>query len=145
MTDPSPGPSPTAPASPTGLRASWRRRARELKAETYALYLACRDPRTPWLAKLLAACIVAYALSPIDLIPDVIPVLGYLDDLILLPLGIALVIRLIPQSVMNECRSRAREVLAEGLPVSRTAGAVIIAIWLLLAALAILIVLRVWR
>jgi len=145
MTEQTPGPSPTVPPSSTGLRASWRRRTRELKTETYALYLACRDPRTPWYATFLAACIVAYALSPIDLIPDVIPVLGYLDDLILLPLGIALVIKLIPPPVMSDCRARAREVLAEGLPVSRTAGAVIIAIWLLLAALAILILVRVLR
>ncbi|MBI5583607.1 MAG: DUF1232 domain-containing protein, partial [Deltaproteobacteria bacterium] len=71
-----------------------RQRARRLQAETYALYLATRDPRTPWHAKLLVAGIVAYAFSPIDLIPDFVPVLGYLDDLILLPLGVALAVKL---------------------------------------------------
>jgi len=109
--------------------------ARRLKTETLALYLAARDPRTPWYARLLVAGIAAYALSPIDLIPDFIPVLGYLDELILLPLGIALALRLIPDEVMAAARERAR---AEGKgPRSRVAAAVIVAIWLLvLAALA---------
>lgn len=140
-----PAPSQPTPPPASGLRATWQRRARELKAETYALYLACRDPRVPWYAKLFAAGVVAYALSPIDLIPDVIPFLGYLDDLILLPLGIALVIRLIPPPVMADCRFRAREVLAQGLPISRTAAAVIIAIWLMLALLAVVLVVRLLR
>src|SRR3982074_1501778 len=83
-------------------------RARELKRETYVLYLAVKDPRTPWYAKAVAGAVVAYALSPIDLIPDFIPVIGYLDDLIVVPLGIALVIKLVPASVMVDCRDRAR-------------------------------------
>lgn len=112
-----------------------RQHARRLKADTLALYLAARHPRTPWYAKLLVAGIVAYALSPIDLIPDFIPVLGYLDDLILLPLGIALAIRLVPDDVLAECRSRAAERLAENRPVSRWAAVVIVAIWLGLALL----------
>lgn len=78
------------------LLAELKERARHLKAETFALYLAARDPRTPWYAKLIVADIVAYAFSPIDLIPDFVPVLGYLDDLILVPMGIALAIKLIP-------------------------------------------------
>ena len=89
------------------MLATWRQRARELKAEIAALGYACRDPRVPWYAKVLAACVVAYALSPLDLIPDPIPVLGYLDDLVLLPLGILLVVRMVPPAVMAECRERA--------------------------------------
>lgn len=114
-----------------------RQRARLLKTETYALYLAARHPGTPWYAKILVAGIVAYAFSPIDLIPDFVPVLGYLDDLILIPLGIALAIKMIPAPVLAECRARAREVVAGGKPVSRSAAAVIVLIWLLLAALCI--------
>ncbi len=112
-----------------------KQRAHHVKAETFALYLAARDPRTPWYAKLLVAGIVAYALSPIDLIPDFVPVLGYLDDLILLPMGITLAIKLIPKSVWAECRARAQETIQNGRPVSRVAGAVIVVIWLALAAL----------
>ncbi|MCG6872674.1 MAG: DUF1232 domain-containing protein [Gammaproteobacteria bacterium] len=114
-----------------------KQRAKDLQAETFALYLAARDPRTPWYAKLLVAGIVAYAFSPIDLIPDFIPVLGYLDDLILIPLGIALAIKLVPQSVLAECRTRAQETMQSGRPVSRVAGAIIVVIWLALAALCI--------
>lgn len=115
--------------------AELKQRARHLKAETFALYLAARDPRTPWYAKLLVAGIVAYAFSPIDLIPDFVPVIGYLDDLILIPIGIALAIKLIPHQVLAECRVRANETIQNGKPVSRVAGAVIVIIWLLLAAL----------
>ena len=112
-------------------------RARHLKAESFALYLAARDPRTPWYVKFLVGGIVAYAYSPIDLIPDFVPVLGYLDDLILIPLGIALVIKLVPDAVLAECRTRAQETLQNGKPVSRVAAAVIVVIWLALAALCI--------
>ncbi len=121
---------------------TWKRRARALKADTYAVYLACRDPRVPWYARLLAACIVAYAFSPIDLIPDFVPVLGYLDDLILIPLGIALLLCMIPAPVMAECREQAHAALAEGKPTSWVAASIIIAIWLLLAALGIAIIVR---
>lgn len=109
-------------------------RARRLKAETYALYLACRDPRTPWYARLVAAGVVAYLFSPIDLIPDPIPVLGYLDDLIIVPLGIALALKLIPAEVMIECRARAEA--AGDRPTSWGAAVVIVAIWILAAILA---------
>lgn len=114
-----------------------KQRARHLKTETFALYLAARDPRTPWYAKLLVAAIVAYAFSPIDLIPDFVPVFGYLDDLILLPMGITLAIKLVPNSVLAECRARAQETTQNGRPVSQVAGAVIVVIWLVLAALCI--------
>ncbi len=119
------------------LLAELKQRARHLKAETFALYLAARDPRTPWYAKLLVAGIVAYAFSPIDLIPDFVPVLGYLDDLILIPMGIALAIKLIPRSVLAECRTRAQEAIRNEKPASWIAGAVIVVIWLVLAMLCI--------
>lgn len=114
-----------------------KQRAHDLKAETFALYLAARDPRTPWYAKLLVAGIVAYAFSPIDLIPDFVPVLGYLDDLILIPVAIALVIRLVPDSVLANCRANAQETFKNAKPVSRVAAAVIVVIWMALAALCI--------
>jgi uncharacterized membrane protein YkvA (DUF1232 family) len=117
------------------LLAELKQRARHLRCETFALYLAARDTRTPWYAKLLVAGIVAYAFSPIDLIPDFVPVLGYLDDLILIPLGITLAIKMVPHSVLAECRTRAQESMQNGKPVSRVAGTVIIIIWLLLAVL----------
>lgn len=115
-----------------------KRRAKALKAETFALYLAARHPQTPWYAKVLVAGIVAYALSPIDLIPDLIPVLGLLDELIVLPLGIVLALKLIPSEVMNECRGQATDALRDGRPVSRIAGAVIVSIWIVLAVLGFL-------
>ena len=118
---------------------SWRQslklRIVELRSETLALYLAARHPETPWHAKLLVAAIVAYALSPIDLIPDFVPVLGYVDDLLLIPIGIAFAIKLIPPPVLIECRARAREAFAEGEPRSRRAATIIVAIWLLVTAL----------
>lgn len=120
-----------------GLLKEFKQRVCRLKAETFALYLAARHPSTPWYAKMLVAFIVAYALSPIDLIPDFIPVLGYLDDLILIPIGIALAIKLVPPAVLTECRTRSQEALVNGKPVSRVAGAVIITLWLILAALGI--------
>jgi uncharacterized membrane protein YkvA (DUF1232 family) len=104
-----------------------------VKREAFALYLACGDPRTPWGARVLAGVVVAYAFSPIDLIPDFIPILGYLDDLVLVPLGILAVRRLVPAAVMAECRVRAEtELLAK--PVSRRAAVVIVLLWLLAAA-----------
>jgi len=117
------------------LMRTLRQQARALKAETLALYLAVRDPRVPWYAKVTAAVVVAYALSPIDLIPDFVPILGYLDDLILIPLGIALVLRMIPVTVMEDCRERARVELTGNRPVSRTAAGAIILIWILSAVL----------
>jgi uncharacterized membrane protein YkvA (DUF1232 family) len=115
-----------------------KKRVRHLKGETFALYLAARHPETPWYAKVFVAGVVAYALSPIDLIPDFVPVLGYLDDLILIPLGIAVAIKMIPPRVLAECRVRAQESMAGGKPASRIAAMVIVGIWLLLAALFVL-------
>ena len=121
---------------------TWKRRAAHLKAETYALYLAYRDRRTPWYARLFAACVVAYAFSPIDLIPDFIPVLGYLDDLILIPLGIALALKMIPPQVMADSRVKAQELLGQDRPRNWLAAAVIVIIWLALAALAVALMVR---
>lgn len=101
--------------------------ARSIKRDAHAIYLAARDPRTPWYAKVLALCVAGYALSPIDLIPDFIPVLGYLDDVILVPLGVLAVVKLIPPEIMAEHRRTAT--LAAGKPVSRTAAVVIALIW----------------
>lgn len=111
--------------------------ARRIKRDTYALYLAVRDPRTPWYAKLLAACVVAYAFSPIDLIPDFIPVLGYLDDVIIVPLGIMLALKLIPPAVMAECRAAADASRPSSKPRNYVGAAVVVAIWLLALALSL--------
>jgi uncharacterized membrane protein YkvA (DUF1232 family) len=105
--------------------------ARAIKRDVHALYLAARDPRVPWYAKAVALAVAAYALSPIDLIPDFIPVIGYLDDLIIVPLGILLAVRLIPADVLAEHRFAARE--AAERPTNRTAALVIVAIWIGLA------------
>ncbi len=109
--------------------------ARDLKREVLALYLAARDKRTPWLARVLALMVAAYALSPIDLIPDFIPVLGYLDDIILVPLGIWLVLRLIPDELIAEHRAAAMAMARR--PVSRIAAAVIAIVWIGTAALVV--------
>jgi uncharacterized membrane protein YkvA (DUF1232 family) len=101
--------------------------ARRLNRDVHALYLASRDPRVPWYAKALAIAVAGYALSPIDLIPDFIPVLGYLDDLIILPLGIWLVVWLIPEDIMDEYRAMADK--AGKRPVSRAGMIAIIALW----------------
>ena len=114
--------------------AGWREPLRALKRESLVVWYAARDPRLPWPVRLLALAVAAYALSPIDLIPDFIPVLGYLDDLVLVPLGIALVVRLTPAPVLADARVRAAATAAR--PVSRAGAAVVIALWLLAVALA---------
>ncbi len=112
----------------------WRRIkdwARAVKRDVHALWLAARDPRTPWYARAFALAIAAYALSPIDLIPDFVPVLGYLDEVILLPPAILLAVRLVPPELMAEHRAAAAR--AEGRPVSRAGAAVIVGLWLVAA------------
>lgn len=104
--------------------------ARHLKRETYTLYLAYRDPRTPWFAKAFSALVVAYALSPLDLIPDFIPVLGYLDDLVLVPLGIYFAVKMIPADIYQEAREQAVRVESEDHPNSGWVVALILLIWL---------------
>jgi uncharacterized membrane protein YkvA (DUF1232 family) len=119
------GPQP-ATVSTIGRLKRW---ALRLKIEVYALYLAYKDPRVPW-----------YAFSPIDLIPDPIPVLGYLDDLVIIPLGVALAIRMIPPQILAECREEARD--AKDRPLSKMAAMVVVAVWISLAALAVWLVAR---
>jgi uncharacterized membrane protein YkvA (DUF1232 family) len=104
-----------------------KQRARALKRDVVAIYYAARDPRVPWYAKALALCVAGYALSPIDLIPDFVPVLGYLDDVVILPLGILAVVKLIPPEVMAEHRAAA--VRASERPASRMAAVVIVLVW----------------
>jgi len=120
----------------------WKHRARQLEVETYTLYLACRDPRVPWYAKAFVAIVVGYALSPIDLIPDFIPVLGYLDDLVLVPLGITLALWMIPQTVLDECRANAAELLNQDKPRNWVAASIIVLVWLLSLASVGAVVLR---
>ncbi len=114
---------------------SWKARTRQLKTEVYALYLAYRDSRTPWYARIFTALVVGYAFSPIDLIPDFIPVVGYLDDLVLIPLGAFLAVKMIPAQVMQESREKAKQVVAQGKPVNKVAALVIVLIWIGLAVL----------
>ena len=106
-----------------------RKWARGLKQQTLVVYFAARDPRTPWLARLLALGVAAYALSPIDLIPDFIPILGYLDDLVIVPLGLMLVLRLIPADVAASSRAKASDVMDK--PTSPAMAAIIVAIWII--------------
>jgi len=112
---------------------AWKKWAASLKNNIYALYLASRDDRVPILAKIIIGLVVAYAVSPIDLIPDFIPFLGFLDDLLLLPLGIWLAIRLVPKEVWQECQALAVKRVAE-MPRNYQAAAVIVIIWLLAIA-----------
>ena len=121
---------------------SWKQRARQLRVETYAIWLAYKDPRVPWYARAFAACVVGYAFSPIDLIPDPIPVLGYLDDLVLIPLGIALALRMIPPEVMVKCRQRSEAAMSEGRPTNWKAAAVIVTLWVIMALLVIVVMVR---
>ena len=107
----------------------WKQRARELKELVTALSYAYRDPRTPWCARVVIACVVGYALSPIDLIPDFIPILGYLDDLVLLPFGVLMAVRLIPAKVWAEARERARTASGGTTPANWIAASLIIVLW----------------
>ena len=115
---------------------SLKEKAKQLKNETYALYLASKDRRVPWYAKAFVVVIVAYALSPIDLIPDFIPVLGYLDDLILIPAGIWLALKMVPKDVLDDCRERAKQELGKGKTNWLGVGIVIV-IWAMILGLVI--------
>ena len=124
----------------------WKEKAEALETQVFTLYLAYRHPRTPWYAKALALAVTAYALSPIDLIPDFIPLLGYLDDLLIVPGGVLLVIKLVPPDVMAECQGRAAEMQAAGAPQFRWMGAVVVVLWLAaLALVAALVISQVRR
>jgi uncharacterized membrane protein YkvA (DUF1232 family) len=110
----------------------WKKGVRQLKDELGVIYLAYRHPRTPWYAKAIGAVIVGYALSPIDLIPDFIPVLGYLDDIVIIAAGAFLLSKVIPQEILEECRREAASRSPEDIPRFRAAGALIVLIWLLI-------------
>ena len=110
---------------------SWKTKSKQLRTEIVALYLASKHPRTPWYAKVLAALIIGYALSPIDLIPDFIPGVGYLDDLIVIPAGIALLVKIIPGDVLEECRSKAQSDSVNRRSKNWVAGVIIVLVWLL--------------
>jgi len=102
---------------------------RNLKKQVFILYFAYKDNRVPWYAKLFAACVVAYAFSPIDLIPDFIPILGYIDDVIIVPLGIMLALKMIPESVITDCEEKAEELMKKGKPKNWIVGSIIILVW----------------
>ena len=119
-------------------------RARALKNEVFAVYLAAKDPRTPWYAKTIAFCTIAYALSPIDLIPDFVPVLGYLDDLIIVPAGIALAIRLIPAEVLEEARGKVATSSLER-SVGYIGAGIIVAVWIVILIGAVRLILFLYR
>lgn len=110
----------------------WKERARKLRLELYSLYLATRHPRTPWYARLVVAGFVAYALTPVDFMPDAFPLLGFIDDLIFVPLAIALAVRFVPAGVLAECRLRAQE---RSETTSKSSWLVFAAAWAALAAL----------
>jgi uncharacterized membrane protein YkvA (DUF1232 family) len=117
-----------------------KRQLRRLKRETWALYFAYRDPRCPWYARVLAALVVAYAFSPIDLIPDFIPVLGYLDDLLIVPLGVYLVCKMIPAQVLVD--ARVKSAALEDKPTNYPAAVAIVLIWLLVLYLVLRVILN---
>src|ERR671912_1416110 len=121
---------------------TWKRWARQLSAQTYTLYLAYRHPRTPWYAKVFAALIVGYVFSPLDPIPDFIPGVGLLDEMVVVPIGVLLATKMIPREVMEECQEKAREVAEGEKPVSRVAAVVVVAVWLLCVALAVFLAMR---
>ena len=127
------------------MLAKWKNTARAIRRDTYALYLACRDPRVPWYAKALAGAVLAYALSPIDLIPDFIPVIGYLDDLLIIPAGLALVRRMIPVEVLAEHRETAALRLDARAPGSMTGAVAVVTVWLLMLVLVGYVVTRYLR
>lgn len=112
--------------------------ARKLKKEVLALYLACKRKDIPWYTKIIPVLVVGYALSPIDLVPDFIPILGYLDDLVIIPFGISLAIKLIPKNVLDECRMQAEEIFMNGKPRNYVAAASIVIVWILFLALIVL-------
>lgn len=110
-----------------------KNKARSMKQNIFVLYLSYRDPRVPWYAKVFAMLVVAYAFSPIDLIPDFIPILGYLDDIIIVPIGIMLALKMIPEPVLLDCRAKANEIRKNGKPKNWIAGTLFIAVWVMCA------------
>jgi uncharacterized membrane protein YkvA (DUF1232 family) len=112
--------------------------AKNLKRQIFTLYYACKDKRVPLYAKVFTACVVAYAFSPIDLIPDFIPILGYLDEVIILPLGIILALKMIPKNVLSDCEVKAEELMKNGKPKNWIVGSIIVLIWGVIAVWAVM-------
>jgi uncharacterized membrane protein YkvA (DUF1232 family) len=112
--------------------------AKNLKRQIFTLYYACKDKRVPLYAKVFTACVVAYAFSPIDLIPDFIPILGYLDEVIILPLGIMLALKMIPKNVLSDCEVKAEELMKNGKPKNWIVGSIIVLIWGVIAVWAVM-------
>jgi uncharacterized membrane protein YkvA (DUF1232 family) len=122
----------------------WKNGARELRRDIYTLYYAYKDPRVPWHAKVLAAVVVAYAASPIDLIPDFVPIFGYLDDLVIVPLGIVLALRAVPKEVLAECRAKAQTANNQGTLKNWFTAFIIVAIWIFVAILIVRFIAHTW-
>jgi uncharacterized membrane protein YkvA (DUF1232 family) len=119
-----------------------KERAKQLKNQTYTMYLAFKHPNTPWYAKVLLILVIGYAVSPIDLIPDFIPVLGYIDDLIILPLGISIVLKMIPKEVILECREKAASELING-KIKWLGLSIVILIWLILLSVIAIVIYKI--
>jgi uncharacterized membrane protein YkvA (DUF1232 family) len=122
----------------------WKKRAKELKKEIFVLYLSYKHPRVSWLLRLFILCVVAYAFSPIDLVPDFIPILGYIDDLVLVPLGIYLALRWLPKEVVEENRIKASELAEKGKPKNWIAGILIILLYIAIAVWLFQLILNRW-
>ncbi len=120
----------------------WRKIGNDLKLEAYCLYLAAKDPRTPWYAKALVICVVGYALSPLDLIPDFIPILGYLDDLIIVSFGMALAVRLVPRDVLDDCRHCAPLTIHTAVRAAVIAAGIVVFLWIVTILLAVFLIKR---
>jgi uncharacterized membrane protein YkvA (DUF1232 family) len=112
---------------------NWKSMTEKFEIETYALYLVYKDPRVPLRVKIIILLVIAYLLSPIDLIPDFIPVLGYLDDFLLITVGIPILLKMVPKEIMNEHRENAKTKFSEGMPKSRIVALIIVLIWVLAA------------
>lgn len=123
---------------------TFKMRANKLKQDVYVLFLAYKDSRVPWYAKFFAICVVAYAFSPVDLIPDFIPILGYLDDLIIVPVGVALALKMIPKPILDEYRTKVELLRQKGKPKNWISGILIITIWVLCAVLIGLMIYKYW-
>ncbi|MCF6409467.1 YkvA family protein [Pseudalkalibacillus salsuginis] len=106
--------------------------AKRIKRQIFILYFAYKDERVPWYAKVFTACVVAYAFSPIDLIPDFIPVLGYIDDLIIVPLGIVVALKMIPEKVISDCEIKAEAMMKKGKPKNWFVGSIIVLVWVVI-------------
>ena len=120
----------------------WKNTVQKVEIETYALYLSYRDPKVPVHTKILIFLVIAYLISPIDLIPDFIPVLGYLDDFLLITVGIPILLKMIPKEIIEEHRKNAESKFKDGIPKNKYAALIIISIWILFAILILEVLLK---